>query len=141
MRILTADKAEDIDNWPSAAEVFGIRREVEMKKILFGLKEQVVYGYSYPIFIKKKVPGGHSQNLQIGYATLMDNMPEVPEEHKSKDIMSGARQSRIVISIQQRYFRKLTPDMFEEIQNKILTGDKTDYSEVETNEEDDRTDE
>ena len=94
-----------------------------MKQILFGVREDGVYRDNYPIFIKKK-----NDTVQIGYVSLMNKIPEVTEEKKAKDIMKGARKSRIVISVIQKYFRKLTTMMFEEIQNYILTGNKTDKS-------------
>ena len=93
----------------------------KMKKILFGLREEVVYGHSYPIFtnIKKKP-------VKIGYVSLIDNVPMPPggEVNLTPDM----RKHKIVVSLQKRFFAKITPAMFEEIQNKILTGDKTDSS-------------
>ena len=94
-----------------------------MNKLLFGLKEDVAYGKSYPIYIRKK-----GQDVRIGNVSLIDNLP-VPPDAK-KDIMLEARKAKVVFSMNRRYFRKLTFEMFQEVQNKILTGDKHDGSEV-----------
>jgi len=93
-------------------------------KLLFGMKEDGVYGDTYPIFIHNKKKG----DIQIGYISKMDRMPEVPDEKKKEDIMRGARKTNIVIGMHQRYFKKLTDFDFKQIKNKVLTGDKNNDS-------------
>ena len=95
-----------------------------MKKLLFGLREEVIYGFSYPIFIKKK-----GQEIKIGHVSVINNVPTPPDA--SEQALVDAKKHKIVFSMRQRYFRKLTPEMFTEIQNKIMTGDRNKSAETE----------
>jgi len=87
-------------------------------KLQFGLREEAVYGHAYSIYIDLKgVP------VKIGSVTLIDKIPVPPdtEENIAKDM----QKHKIVFSMHKRYFRKLEFKQFQEMQNKILTGDKT----------------
>lgn len=76
------------------------------------MEEQVVYGKSFPIYILKK-----GEDIKIGSIALIDKIPIHPDK---KNITPELHKHKIVFSMQQRYFRKLTPKMFEQIQNRIL---------------------
>ncbi len=98
-------------------------------KYLFGAKEEAVFGYAYPIFVNKKRKGTtEKEHYKIGSVTLLDKMPIPPDAEE--DVIAESRKEKIVLSLQKKYLRRMTMAQFDEIRNKILTGDKNDFSET-----------